>query len=348
MLPDDPADPPSLMAREATEAGDAVRRFGARSAAALAELGARLRAAPPPVVVTGARGSSDHACTFGKHLIETELGCPVASVGPSVASVYGRPLLLRGALFVAVSQSGRSPDLLELTRAARRGGALVLGMVNDLDSPLPELCDAVLPLAAGPERSVAATKSCLAAMAAFLQLVAHWRGDAELRRAADQLPDALDAARGMDWFPALRELRDARGLFVIGRGAALGVAAEMALKWKETCRVQAEAFSSAELMHGPLELVRDGFPVLALSQPDAALAGARPVLERVLSLGARLFTAGEELPGAVALPVLAGLPAVLAPLAALQSFYLAVARLARDRGLNPDAPANLRKVTRTV
>ncbi|KAA5614104.1 SIS domain-containing protein [Rhodovastum atsumiense] len=338
----------SLMAAEAAEAAAAVRRQTAASADLFAALGRRLRASPPPFVVTCARGSSDHACSYGKYLIETVAGRVVASVGPSVASVYQRRLAMRGALFIAVSQSGRSPDLLRLTEAARAEGALVVGFVNDPEAPLAALCEMVIPLAAGPERSVAATKSCLASMAAFLHLVAGWSEQPGVLAQLHALPAALEAACGLDWFPALRPLVGAGGLYVVGRGPALGVAAEMALKCKETCRLHAEAFSAAELIHGPLELVRDGFPVLALAQPDAAAAQTRQVLERLVALGGQVFTTAPDMAGTVALPVVDGMAAEVMPLLALQSFYLAASRLARARGLDPDAPSSLQKVTRTV
>ena len=338
----------SMMAQEAAEAGAAVRRQIAESGDSFARLGERLRAAPPALVATCARGSSDHACTFGKHVVETVLGRAVASLGPSVASVYGRPLAMPGALLLVVSQSGRSPDLLRMAEAARAGGALVVGFVNDLSSPLPELCDLAIPLAAGPERSVAATKSCLAAMAAFLQLAAHWSGDPALMAELHALPAALDAAAALDWQPALAAMGTG-GRFVLGRGPAFGIAAEMALKWKETCRIQAEAYSTAEVLHGPVELVREGFPVLALAQEDASAGASQVVLERVVALGGRLLVAGgNPVAGATALPVVPGLPTRIAPLAALQSFYAAIPELAFGLGLDPDAPSNLAKVTRTM
>ncbi|WP_207478682.1 SIS domain-containing protein [Arenibaculum pallidiluteum] len=342
--------PPSLplMALEAAEAPDAVARQTERCGAAFAALGAELRRRQPRFVVTCARGSSDHASAYGKYLIETHLGLAVASIGPSVASVYSGRLDLAGALFVAVSQSGRSPDLLSLVETARRGGALVVGIVNAEDSPLSRLCDHCMPLSAGPERSVAATKSCIASFAAFLQLVAHWQDDARLLAALSALPEALAGAQKCDWQPALLQLAGATGLYVIGRGIGYGAALEVALKFKETCRLHAEAFSAAEVAHGPLALVGPGFPVLALTQPDAAAPNTRAVIERMLGLGAPVMTTEAGLEGATLLPSVPGLPAETAPLAALQSFYLAVHELARMRGQDPDTPPNLRKVTETI
>jgi glutamine---fructose-6-phosphate transaminase (isomerizing) len=335
------------IAREAGQAAALAHGQLARCAAGFAELGARLRRDPPRFVVTCARGSSDHAASYGKYLIETALGRAVASVGPSIASIYRGPLALGGSLFVVVSQSGRSPDLLRLTEVARRGGALVVGFVNDERAPLAALCDVALPLCAGAETSVAATKSFLLSGLAFLQLVAHWSDDPALRAAVAAFPGALDAASRLDWWPALADLAGATSLYVLGRGTGLGAAAEIALKLKETCRLHAEAFSTAEVLHGPLALIDRGFPVLVVGQDDDSADTTRRVAARLVALGADVRSA-FDVPGARRLPVPAAVPPAIAPLCQVQSFYLAVHRLAAARGLDPDAPAHLRKVTETV
>ncbi|MFD1624823.1 SIS domain-containing protein [Azospirillum griseum] len=336
------------MAFEAAEAADTVTRLAELATPALAALGDRLRANPPPVVITCARGSSDHASLYGKYLIETHLDIPVASVGPSIASIYGRRLSMTGALFIAVSQSGRSPDLLSLTRSAKEAGAIVVGFVNDLDSPLPALCDLCVPLSAGPELSVAATKSCLSAMAAFLLLTAQWSRDPALLAEIAALPDTLRQAATLDWHTPLQALTAVRDLYIVGRGAGFGVANEMALKCKETSRLHAEAVSAAEVLHGPLALVGPGFPVLALSQPDASADTTRHIVERIVGLGGPVLTTVPDVAGSVTLPTVPDVGPATAPLAALQSFYMAIGRIARERGLDPDAPANLRKVTETI
>lgn len=330
------------------QSAETVARQLAGGSNLFAELGVRLRRLQPTLVVTCARGSSDHASVYGKYLIETVLGCPVASVGPSISSVYRRQLRLSGALFVVVSQSGQSPDLLQLTRSAREAGAFVVGFANDMSSPLPELCDACIPLSAGPERSVAATKSCIASMAALLQLVAYWRDDPELHRELTLLPAHLGAAQDCDWYPTLAELAGASSLYVVGRGIGLGTASEMALKFKETCRLHAEAFSAAEVVHGPMALIGPGFPVIALSQSDATSVHTAQVVRRMMAAGARVWMAGERVDGAVTLPVPLGISSLALPLAVLPSFYLALARLARDRGIDPDTPPHLNKVTETL
>jgi len=336
----------TALGREASRTAALARVQAAGNADILNELGARLRKRPPRLVVTCARGSSDHAATYGKTIIETFVGAPVASIGMSVASVYRRPLDLRDALFIAVSQSGRSTDLLRLTETAKAGGALVVGLINDESSPLAALVDIPVPLRAGVEESVAATKSHLLSCRAFLDLAARWTGDPRLRDALDALPDALDAAAGLDWSPAIGSLRNERSMFVLGRGPSLGCAMEVALKLKETCALHAEAFSAAEMIHGPAALVGPGFPALALGQEDEAAPSIRSAVARVLELGGRVISTLDT-PGAIVLPTVPGVDPVTAPLTQVLSFYLAVQHLARDRGYDPDHPTHLRKITET-
>jgi glucosamine--fructose-6-phosphate aminotransferase (isomerizing) len=336
-----------VMATEAAEAPLVAQRQIERCGPLFEQLGSRLRRLSPRLVVTCARGSSDHATAYGKYLIEPALGCAVASVGPSIASVYESRLDLDGALFVAVSQSGRSPDLLSLTQAARDGGALVVGFINDETSPLFDLCEISIPLCAGAEVSVAATKSYIASGLAFLQLAAHWTDSADLKEAVRSSPAALETATGLDWWPALARLEAATSLYVIGRGVGLGAASEMALKFKETCRLHAEAFSSAEVMHGPLALVRPDFPVVALSQDDESAEGIQETIARLVELKAAVLSTWV-LPGTTSLPIAPNVAAVLSPLCQIQSFYMAIWRLALARGLDPDSPDNLRKVTETT
>lgn len=336
-----------MLAREASEAPAAAARQLATASEAIAEAVRRLRARPPAFVVTCARGSSDHAATYGKYLLETTVGCAVASVGPSIVSIYGRAPQLDGALFIAVSQSGASPDLLQLTAAARAGGALVLGILNDPAAPLAEYCDVVIPQGAGPEHGVAATKSFLCSCLAFLQLAAAWTEDPALRDAAERTPDALTAATLLDWAEPLVHSATARSLYVIARGVGLAAALEIALKLKETCRMHAEAFSTAELRHGPIALVDRGFPVLALGQDDRTRPSVHDAIAHLVSLGAHV-TSSLPVDGTRPLPTVADAPAVIAPLCQLQSFYLALPALAIARGLDPDAPTHLAKVTRTV
>lgn len=343
-----PAATDTLMFREAAEAADAIAAQFAHNADVAAVLGERLRRTPPRFVVTCARGSSDHAATYGKYLFETRLGFVTASASPSVGSVYAAQQHLDGALYVLISQSGKSPDLLRNAEAARAAGAHVVALVNAEDSPLATLADTVLPLRAGPERSVAATKSYLCSLAALLQLAAHWRGDAALLEALSRLPQALRQAWQADWSPLVDGLVDARNLFVLGRGLGLGAAQEMALKLKETCGLHAEAYSSAEVKHGPMAIVGPGFPVLAFAQDDDIGAGTVAVAEEFRKRGAPVWLARPGAHGVGALPMPASPHPACTPLLAVQSFYKAVNALAVARGHDPDVPPHLNKVTETV
>ena len=343
-----PAPESTLMHTEAAQTADVVAAQFRRNADAVAALAADLRARPPAFVATCARGSSDHAATYAKYLIETRLGVVTASLSPSVNSVYAVRPQLRDALFIAISQSGKSPDLLRNAEAARDAGARVVALVNAEDSPLAQLAHTALPLCAGPERSVAATKSYLASLAAVLQMVAHWRDDAALHDALVALPDGLRAAWRADWSALTDGLVDARNLFVVGRGLGLAAAQEAALKFKETCGLHAEAYSSAEVKHGPMALVGPGFPVLCFAQPDDTGAGTRALAGEFRARGAQVWLASSEaVDGVPSLP-LAASDAACAPLLTIQSFYRAINALALRRGFNPDVPPHLNKVTETV
>lgn len=341
------------MFSEAAEAAQVVARQASRNAGTLHRLADDLRARPPSSVVICARGSSDHAGVYGKYLIETLCGVPVAAAAPSVASVYGAaPAVGVGAnvLCLVISQSGRSPDLLASALAWRDRGARLVALVNDETSPLAQAADVLLPLSAGPECSVAATKSFIAALATQAALVAAWSEDSGLTAALETLPRDLEAAFALDWSEALPLLAGDRSLFVLGRGYGLAVAREAALKLKETCALHAEAFSSAEVRHGPMAIVRDGFPVLAFAGSDAGGADVAAACAEFAERGAAVALAAAPetaaAPGLLRLPVQAAHPA-LQPILQIQSFYRLVETLARRRGLDPDRPAFLRKVTET-
>lgn len=338
----------TLMYREAHETADVVARQFAANEAVVKQLAEALRAEPPRFIVTCARGSSDHAAAYAKYVFETQLGVAVASASPSVTSVYAAPQQWQGALFIAISQSGKSPDLVRTAEAAKAVGARVVALVNVADSPLAQLADTVLPLHAGPERSVAATKSYLAALAAILQLAAHWHGDARLLAALAALPDALRAGWDADWSALVEMLAKAHNLFVLGRGYGFAAALEAALKFKETSGLHAEAFSAAEVKHGPMALVGPHFPVLCFAQDDESLASTLAVAEEFRGRGADVLVAAPGQTGAGFLPLAGGLPAICTPLAAIQSFYRAASALALRRGFNPDVPPHLNKVTETV
>lgn len=338
----------SHMAREVAEIPEAAARFLTQSRPALEAAAVAMRKADPSLIVTVARGSSDHAATYLKYLAELVAGIPVASVGPSVASVYGRPLKLQNATCIGISQSGRSPDIVEMMRAAGTGGALSIAITNFADSPMATASAHCLPLLAGVEQSVAATKTFVTSVLASLALIAEWQDDAPLRAAVNALPEAFAAALSLDWSLLSARLSRANSAFVLGRGPAFAIAAESALKLKETCGLHAEAYSAAEVLHGPSAIVQAHFPVLALAVEDAAQAGVIQTAERLAAQGADVFLTGATATGATTLPTVTGLHPLTAPLVLAVSFYAFVEALARRRGFDPDTPPHLRKVTETV
>ncbi len=337
----------SRMFAEAADASAAVRSQLNENRGLVAHIAKLLRAAKPRAVVTCARGSSDHAATFAKYLIETRMGLLTASSAPSTSSVYPSKAEMELVLFLVISQSGASPDLLAAAAAAKDAGALVIAMVNAQASPLGRVADHTIPLWAGAETSVAATKSYIASLTAIASLVASWTEDDELHQALTGTPELLARAWDLDWTAAIEPLRSANNLYVIGRGLGLGIAQEAALKFKETCGLHAEAFSSAEVRHGPMALVGAGFPVLAFTQNDATRAGLESLAAELSRLGAKVLLAGGAAPGAVILPTVSA-HAAIEPILRIQSFYRLANALAFARGRNPDRPPHLNKVTETV
>lgn len=338
----------TLMFREASEAGEVVRRQIARNRVAMAALGKRLREMAPAAVTTLARGSSDNAATFGRYLIETHAGVLTGSASPSVASVYDAAPAMARTVMIALSQSGRSPDLVAAAQAAKARGALLVALVNDETSPLFAAADVAIPLCAGSERSVAATKSFVASLSALLHLIAEWTRDPAIDSALAALPDTLDAAWALDWSPALSLLEDAASFYVVGRGHGYGIAQEAALKIKETCGLHAEAFSAAEVRHGPMALVERGFPVLLLGQKDESLDSVTALADEFGARDAALMTAG--LPTGtrgLSLPALDADP-LIQPILLIESFYRLANALALTRGRDPDRPPHLAKVTETL
>jgi glucosamine--fructose-6-phosphate aminotransferase (isomerizing) len=331
------------MAAELRQAPEAVQRQEAGLSQPIRELMARLRRTPPDLVVTCARGSSAHAATFGKHLIERHIGIPVAAAAPNVATVYRRRMRLEHQLLLTISQSGRSDDLTEFTEMAKAAGAVTVAVVNATDSPLAAASDIVLPMAAGPEVSVAATKSFVTALAVLLRLTAAWIEDDFLRAAIERLPDRLRAATVLDWGEALAAASAATSLIAIGRGPTLAIAREAALKLKETCGLHAEAFSGAEFRHGPVTLVSQLYPVLLFMPTDEAASGLRELAADLRRKGAALFSTGHN----EALATLAHDHPEADAVCLIQSFYALAIRIAAERGTDVDRPRHLQKVTRT-
>jgi glutamine---fructose-6-phosphate transaminase (isomerizing) len=335
------------MLDEAREAPQAVARQLAADRDRWQAFGHTLRRHSPGSLLTIARGSSDHAAHYAAYLVMARLGRLVASMPMSLVTLYHSQIRCDGLASLAFSQSGQSPDLVGPTEYFRRCGALTCAFVNDAQSPLARAAEWLFPLHAGEERSVAATKSFIAQLVAGARLVASWQDDAALARALEDLPDALQRAVHTDWSVGVETLAQADRLFVVGRGLSLPVALEAALKFKETCGIQAEAFSGAEIQHGPMALIDEGYPLLVFAPRGPAQAGLLELARAMRARGARVLLAAPPGTPDANLPLAESALAELDPVCAIQSFYPMVEALARARGNDPDSPRHLKKVTRT-
>lgn len=325
------------MARETAEAPEVVARLLDAGRPGLAEFGRLVAARRPSHFVTCARGSSDHAASYFKYLAEILLGVPCCSIGASVVSIYDAPLHLRDTILVTTSQSGRSPDILSFQAEAKKAGVPTVAITNDEASPLAREADLCLPLLAGPELSVAATKTFIASAAMAAALIAASGADRALGAALAQLPEDLSAAATLNWAEVEDTVPAARSLYALGRGPSLPMAQEAALKLKETSGLHAEAYSAAEVMHGPMELVEEGFPILVFASHDGAAATTAQSVARLRAAGARVLQPAYQQTRHAALD----------PISMIQTFYASAERIAVARGRNPDAPRLLKKVTET-
>lgn len=341
------SDATTLMFDEAGSSSFLVEAQRRLNLEVLARIAQAYRSKRPRTLLTLARGSSDNAATFARYLVERRLGLVTGSLAPSVSSVYQAEVDYEGCILLAISQSGRSPDIVGTARRARAAGACVIALVNDCASPLAAEADYVLDIGAGPEYSVAATKSFTLSLTAILELLAALAQDAELSDRLEALPDLLAKAWQLDWSTAIEPLRNASSVFVIARGHAFGIAQELALKLKETCSIHAEAISSAEVRHGPMTLVGKDFPVIFLGQPDKSLPDTVELARDFEGRGAVVIHSGLDIDEGICLPAIKTDPVVM-PLLQLQSFYRLCDRLSRERGYDPDKPAHLNKVTKTL
>lgn len=346
----------TLMRREIEEIPDVVARLVAESAPELAAAAVAIGRADPGWIMIAGRGTSDHAAVYAQYLFETHLGLPTGLVKPSVTTIYGAQLDWSGGLVVAVSQSGRSPDVVEVVESARRSGALTLAITNEADSPLAAASELNLGCRAGHELAVPATKTYVAQLAALALLVGALRPSSGLGEALASVPDALRGTLDLThaWLdgPAdevVGTLAATDRALLVSRGYNLATAFELALKLKETCGLFAEAYSTADFAHGPLVLAGAGVPTLAIRPGgemgdlvDATVAAVAGRGGRTTVIGGP-DVAGRD--GALALPY--PVPEALSPLLLVVPGQLLVEATARRRGISPDSPAGLGKVTLT-
>jgi len=334
----------SAMKRETAEIPAAAERLVARSEG-FAPIVERIEQAKPRIIVFCGRGSSGHIGVYLRYLVEARLGLLGSAAAPSVVTAYQRPPEMRDALFIVVSQSGRSPDLVDATQMARKFGALTLAIVNDENSPAAAASELVLPIGAGTEHAVAATKTVALSMIAGAQLVATLARDDDLNDSLRHLPLRLSGALACDWSAWANCAAGAPAAFVVGRGYGLGCVREIALKVAEILRVPALGYSAAELRHGPRASISPITPVLVLRQNDQAAATVDDLVRDLDDAGERVFTAGGA---AGTLPWIGDGHPVCDPVLMLIPAYRAIEAAARRRGFDPDNPPYLSKVTRTL
>jgi glutamine---fructose-6-phosphate transaminase (isomerizing) len=341
-----------MMLQEVREVPRVVKRLLEANHETASKLAITLRERSPTFALTVARGSSDHASGFIKYALETQLGLVTASATPSTVTIYGAKPRLEHALVIAVSQSGQSPDVVGVLEQARASGAITVALVNARDSPLEAASEFVLPMQAGPERAVAATKSFVLSLVAPLQVIAAFKGDGELTQALEALPANLELALQAEAIARDRaeRYRYAETMITLGRGVHFPLALETALKLKETCRLHAEAFSAAEFAHGPIILAESGLPVLAFQSRDAA-HGTQDLYRDLAARGAELILIGDatvDVPASVRLQTPSTGHFLTDPIPAILAAYLFAGHVSLARGLNPDVPRSLSKVTRTL
>jgi len=338
----------SQMRREILEIPSAVERLLSQGDLQIQRAAEAASDLDPNFVVTVARGSSDHVCTYLNYACQLLLGLPVASIGPSIASIYQAPLKLSNSLSISISQSGKSPDIVEMARATKRDGALALAITNDPTSPLAEFSDHVLDIHAQAETSVAATKTFVTSAVAGLMLLAKWRGSRQLLDAIAHLPGQLERAAQLDWPEVRAAIGDEHSLYTLGRGPVYAISNEAALKFKETCQIHAESYSSAEVLHGPVSIVDRGFPVLGFATDDAAEQVLADIADEIAAKGAQVFATTDRVKHAQPIEHIRTGHALTDALSLIVSFYTMVDQVAASRGVNPDMPRHLKKVTETV
>jgi glutamine---fructose-6-phosphate transaminase (isomerizing) len=340
------------MLAEIAEQPAALERTIAEEQGKIAKLGSLLKARDIDLIVLVARGSSDNAALFGRYLLEITTGIPVSLSAPSVHTIYNARLRLDHALVVGVSQSGEGEDINRVLENARESGAHTIGITNEPNSSMTKLVDETLLTHGGRERSVAATKTFTGQMLLFYMLAAQLAEKAPFSYEA--IPEHV--ATALEQRPAIQELVQ-RYVFmencvVVGRGLAYANAYEMALKLMETCYVVAERFSSADFLHGPLAMVERHFPVILFAPPGVMLPGVKSLIERLRELHADTLAitsdpdAAKMCTRAIMMP--REIDEFLAPIPYVVPGQLFAALLAEAKGLNPDSPRSLSKVTRTL
>ena len=311
------------------------------------EAAQQLQQFDPYSLVSIARGSSDHAAQFMNYLAMEKLGLLPTTLSLSILTLYKAQLNVSRAVGIAISQSGQSPDVLGPIDYFNEKKSPTVALVNDISSPLAKKVKLLIPLNAGAEKSVAATKSFMASLSASAHLIGHWSKNEKLLSALKHLPDEMMTAQKNSWSEAIPSFVKAKRIMVVGRGYGLSLALEVALKFKETCSIQAEAFSAAEIKHGPQALIEEGYPLLIFANRGPALHSMLDLAEDMKARGANVILAAPSFVKEKQLEITSTQCEELDILTSVQSFYIMVEKLSRELGFNPDEPKHLSKVTKT-
>ena len=329
----------SKMLSEALEAPQKISEFFKKDEELYFSLGEKLRKLNPSLVATIARGSSDHAATYAGYLIPMCTGRPVASIPPSSVTVLKTNYKMNGQCVLAISQSGSSPDIVNTFQNCMNSGALGVSLVNVAESALAKNANVFLNQNAGVELGLAATKSVLCTKAAIARMVSEWTQDSQLKQGLLNLPQSLQIAadRGLKLKDHLFE--GVSNVLVISRALGSGAAFEMSLKIKETCGLHAEAFSSAEVRHGPREIVNSKYAIVALALPGSGMEDVIATALELKNQGAKVFIVSPDQNSEFCLPEIS--EKRLYPMVALQLLYPWIARVSSFLGRDPDKPKTL-------
>ena len=344
---------PSRLELELREQPEALARLLERQGRHADELGALLRRPDVGYVLIASRGSSSNVARYAQYLLGRAHRVPVVFATPSLYTLYGQPPRLDEALVVGISQSGFSPDVRAVVEEARSQGRPTIAITNDVASPLATTAEAVLPIEAGEEQAVAATKTYVNSLGAIALLFAASTGDRGARTELELMPERVAAQleRSFEDVAGLDRFADIQGATVVARGINYGTSFEIALKIRELSGLLVEAYSAADLMHGPVAAIAPGWPVIALAPSGPAAASMEVAIEAIAGRGARLIVVGDReqvlARAETRLPLIAGVPEWLSPFTVVVPGQLAALRLAELRGHDLDRPEGLSKITLT-
>lgn len=335
------------MAKEIKEIPDVIARQGESNAPMLIKLAEFMRKETINGITLLGRGSSRNACYYAKYIFETALNIPVSLASPSIASVYDRTLNFENHLLFVCSQSGASPDLIKYVENAKAGGATIIGLVNDESSPIAKLSDFLFGLKAGKENSVAATKSYIATLYAFASIYAMFCGKNDLADELYHLPEMMDQVVHTNWDDFAEAMLTTENLFCLGRSYNLSTAKEIALKFNETSQIFAKEYSSSEFFHGPLALIEKGIPILHFLLNDESHKVSLETNQKLIDLGANVYTVDSKAFDEKTL-IIPSSSAIVQPLIQTTALYSIIEQISIKKGLNPDEPPFLNKVTKTI